>query len=68
MFQVADIRYELDARKLNSKGMKAQLLARLTKAVKAEKEQEQEQEENEAEAEDCDEEAEHEEVRSSGLN
>jgi len=35
------MRLELDARTLNSKGLKSQLVARLTKALKTEQEQEE---------------------------
>jgi hypothetical protein len=35
------MRHELDARALNSKGLKSQLVARLTKALKTEQEQEE---------------------------
>ena len=49
--QVADLRRELECRGLSSKGLKSQLIARLTKALKAE----QEKAEMEAEKKDEDE-------------
>jgi hypothetical protein len=44
--QVADLRKELEARSLSSKGLKSQLIARLTKALKSEQEKEQQEAEN----------------------
>ena len=40
LFQIIDLRRELECRNLSSKGLKSQLIARLTKASKAEEEQE----------------------------
>ena len=40
--QVSDLRRELESRNLSSKGLKSQLIARLTKAVKTEQEKEEE--------------------------
>lgn len=44
--QVNDLRKELEARTLSSKGLKSQLIARLTKAIKTEVEKEEEEAEN----------------------
>lgn len=41
--QVNDLREELDARNLSVKGLKSQLVARLSKALKAEEEEETKQ-------------------------
>ena len=41
MLQVADLRRELEARSLSCKGLKSQLIARLTKCIKSEQEQEE---------------------------
>uniref|UniRef100_A0A1S4M362 Ccar1, putative n=1 Tax=Ixodes scapularis TaxID=6945 RepID=A0A1S4M362_IXOSC len=49
--QVGDLRTELEARGLLTKGLKSQLVARLAKALKAEAEQEEEEEEEEVEEE-----------------
>ncbi|XP_023931165.1 cell division cycle and apoptosis regulator protein 1-like [Lingula anatina] len=51
-FQLVDLRKELEARNLSSKGLKSQLIARLTKALKTE----QEKEEQEAESKEAEEE------------
>lgn len=40
--QILDLRRELECRNLSSKGLKSQLIARLTKALKTEQEQEEE--------------------------
>jgi hypothetical protein len=37
-FQVAELRFELDARSISSKGLKSVLVGKLQKALKAEKE------------------------------
>lgn len=52
MHQVAELRAELEARGSPSKGLKSQLLARLSKALKGEQEQEAEKEKQKAEAEE----------------
>ncbi|KAG0428649.1 hypothetical protein HPB47_024373 [Ixodes persulcatus] len=49
--KVGDLRTELEARGLLTKGLKSQLVARLAKALKAEAEQEEEEEEEEVEEE-----------------
>jgi hypothetical protein len=41
MHKVSEMRQELEARTLNSKGLKSQLVARLSKALKTEQEQEE---------------------------
>ena len=45
--KVSELRIELDARKLNSKGLKAQLVARLQEAVTKEQEEETKNQESE---------------------
>lgn len=42
--QIVDLRRELECRSVSSKGLKSQLIARLTKALKTEMEKEEEQE------------------------
>lgn len=44
--KIVDLRRELEDRNLSSKGLKSQLIARLTKVLKTEKEEEEEQENN----------------------
>lgn len=44
--KIVDLRRELEDRNLSSKGLKSQLIARLTKVLKTEKEEEEEQESN----------------------
>merc|ERR1712150_391157 len=41
--KVADLRRELECRQLSSKGLKSQLIARLTKAIKSEQEKEEQE-------------------------
>lgn len=48
MMQIVDLRRELECRSVSSKGLKSQLIARLTKALKTEQEKEEEQEATEA--------------------
>ena len=48
--QVNELRQELEARTLNPKGLKSQLIARLTKAIKTEAEKAEEEEGKKAEA------------------
>ena len=43
---MADLRRELEARTLSSKGLKSQLIARLTKSLKSEQEKEEQEAEN----------------------
>ncbi|ELU05545.1 hypothetical protein CAPTEDRAFT_214786 [Capitella teleta] len=50
--KVADLRHELECRLLSSKGLKSQLIARLTKAIKSEEEKEEMQAEEKAEQEE----------------
>ena len=50
--QVNDLRKELEARSLSSKGLKSQLIARLTKAVKSEMETEEQEAQNKDEEEE----------------
>lgn len=45
--QIVDLRKELESRTLSSKGLKSQLIARLTKAIKCEQEKEESQEQME---------------------
>ena len=40
VLQIVDLRRELECRTLSSKGLKSQLIARLTKALKSEQEKE----------------------------
>ena len=47
-----DLRKELEARTLSSKGLKSQLIARLTKAVKSEQEAEEQEAQNKDEDEE----------------
>jgi hypothetical protein len=47
--QVTTMRQELEARGLNSKGLKSQLIARLTKALRSEQEKEEEEAEKKEE-------------------
>lgn len=42
--QIIDLRRELECRSVSSKGLKSQLIARLTKTLKSELEKEEEQE------------------------
>ncbi len=44
-----DLRVELESRNLSSKGLKSQLIARLTKALKSEQEKEEEEKEKKEE-------------------
>ena len=53
IFQIVDLRRELEDRNLSSKGLKSQLIARLTKVLKTEKEEEEEQESNKVAAVRC---------------
>lgn len=46
LFQLNDLRQELECRGLSSKGLKSQLIARLTKALRSEEEKEAEETEN----------------------
>lgn len=46
---MADLRRELECRTLSSKGLKSQLIARLTKAIKSEQEKEEQEAEDKAE-------------------
>lgn len=46
--KIVDLRRELECRSVSSKGLKSQLIARLTKALKTEQEKEEEQEATEA--------------------
>lgn len=48
VMQIVDLRKELECRSVSSKGLKSQLIARLTKALKTEQEKEEEQEATEA--------------------
>lgn len=41
LWQIVELRQELECRSLSSKGLKSQLIARLTKALKTEQEQEE---------------------------
>lgn len=41
LLQIVELRQELECRSLSSKGLKSQLIARLTKALKTEQEQEE---------------------------
>ena len=50
--QVNELRHELECRNLNSKGLKSQLIARLTKTLKAEAENEESVAEAEKEAQE----------------
>lgn len=49
LFQVGDLRRELELRNISPKGLKSQLIARLSKILKAEQDKEQEDKEMEAE-------------------
>ncbi|XP_078579525.1 cell division cycle and apoptosis regulator protein 1-like isoform X2 [Branchiostoma floridae x Branchiostoma japonicum] len=60
--KVNELRAELEARGLNSKGLKSQLIARLTKALKMEVEKEEEEKEAKDEAKEEEEEEKEEEV------
>ncbi|XP_066303450.1 cell division cycle and apoptosis regulator protein 1-like isoform X2 [Branchiostoma lanceolatum] len=60
--KVNELRAELEARGLNSKGLKSQLIARLTKALKQEVEKEEEEKEAKDEAKEEEEEEKEEEV------
>uniref|UniRef100_A0A0L8HFD5 SAP domain-containing protein n=1 Tax=Octopus bimaculoides TaxID=37653 RepID=A0A0L8HFD5_OCTBM len=51
--RIVDLRRELEDRNLSSKGLKSQLIARLTKILKSEKEEEEELENNKAAAEEA---------------
>ncbi|XP_029635988.1 cell division cycle and apoptosis regulator protein 1 isoform X1 [Octopus sinensis] len=51
--KIVDLRRELEDRNLSSKGLKSQLIARLTKILKSEKEEEEELENNKAAAEEA---------------
>lgn len=46
IFQLTDLREELECRNLSSKGLKSQLIARLMKALRSEEEKETEEIEN----------------------
>ena len=46
IIKVADLRHELECRTLSTKGLKSQLIARLTKAIKTEQEKEEEEANN----------------------
>lgn len=61
--QVSDLRRELELRNLSSKGLKSQLVARLTKATKAEQEEESGAKENGEKLEDEEEKLEIEETK-----
>lgn len=50
VFQVNDLRKELESRSLSSKGLKSQLIARLTKQLKLEEQQEETKEPEKPEA------------------
>ena len=50
---MSDLRRELESRTLSSKGLKSQLIARLTKAVKTEQEKEEEENEKKEEVQMC---------------
>ena len=50
---MSDLRRELESRTLSSKGLKSQLIARLTKAVKTEQEKEEEENEKKEEVSMC---------------
>ena len=41
LYQVTDLRRELEARSMSAKGLKSQLIARLTKTLKSEQEKEE---------------------------
>ncbi|CAJ0964723.1 unnamed protein product [Ranitomeya imitator] len=56
IFQVNDLRKELESRSLSSKGLKSQLIARLTKQLRIEEQKEEQKEQEKCEKEDEEEE------------